>query len=162
MGEVVLGPLEAETVVAAPVEVVWSALSDLRAMPRRSPETIAMLGRSAPRVGSRTLNLNRRRLVVWPTLGRITQWKPPTHDGAAALAFAVWPSDVEWSYELTADAAGGTRVRERRSALADPRPIVRFAQTRLLGGAREHDAELLAGMHRTLAALRRDAEAAHR
>ncbi len=161
MGEVALGPLEAETVVAAPVEVVWSVLSDLRAMPRRSPETIAMLGRSAPRVGSRTLNLNRRRLVVWPTLGRITQWKPPTHDGAAALAFAVWPSDVEWSYELVPEGEG-TRVRERRTALTDPRLVVRFAQTRLLGGAREHDAELLAGMHRTLAALRRDAEAAHR
>lgn len=158
MGEVVLGPLEAETVVAAPVEVVWSALSDLRAMPRRSPETIAMLGRSAPRVGSRTLNLNRRRLVVWPTLGRITQWKPPTHDGAAALAFAVWPSDVEWSYELVPEGEG-TRVRERRTELTDPRPVVRFAQTRLLGGAREHDAELLAGMHRTLESLRAEAEA---
>ena len=104
-----LPPLEVETVVDAPVDAVWSVLSDLRRMGERSPETVRMFVSDAPRVGTRSVNVNRRAAFWWPTTARITQWKPPTHDGSAALAFHVWPTDVEWSYELRPEGAG-TRV----------------------------------------------------
>ena len=153
-----LPPLEVEEHVAAPVDVVWDVVSDLRAMGERSPETVRMFITGEPRVGSRGLNVNRRGAVVWPTTTRITRWKPPTHDGAAALAFHVGPTDVEWSYELAPD-AGGTRVVERRSGLARAGFTVRHASRWFMGGAENHDVELLAGMRRTLAVLKVEAEA---
>jgi uncharacterized protein YndB with AHSA1/START domain len=152
-----LPPLEAETTIDAPVEKVWSLLSDLRSMSERSPETVRMFIDAAPGVGSRGVNINRKGLVVWPTTTRITRWKPPTHDGSAALAFHVGPTNVEWSYELTAE-DGGTRVVERRSSLPRAGLTVRVAGKWFMGGAENHDVELLDGMHRTLAALKADAE----
>lgn len=152
-----LPALEAETDIAAPVEKVWALLSDLHAMSDRSPETVRMFISSKPRVGSRGVNVNRRGAVVWPTTTRITQWKPPTHDGTAALAFHVGPTNVEWSYELT-PTASGTHVVERRTSLPKASVSVRLTGKWLMGGAVNHDRELLDGMHRTLAAIKAEAE----
>ncbi len=152
-----LPALEAETSIDASVGVVWSLLSDLRSMSERSPETVRMVIADAPRVGSRGVNLNRKGAVLWPTTTRITRWKPPTHDGSAALAFRIWPVDVEWSYELTPE-DGGTHVVERRSALPSAGLSTRLVGRWLMGGAENHDVELLDGMRRTLAALKAEAE----
>ncbi|MEH3034432.1 MAG: SRPBCC family protein [Aeromicrobium erythreum] len=156
-----LEPLEAERVVHAPVDTVWGLLSDLRAMGERSPETVRMFIARTPKVGSRGLNVNRRGPVVWPTTTRVTRWKPPAHDGSAALAFHVGPTDVEWSYELT-PVEDGTLVVERRTGVARPTTVVKHASRWFMGGAQSHDVELLDGMHRTLAALAAEAEAAAR
>ena len=153
-----LAPLEAEIMVDAPVERVWDVLSDLRSMSERSPETVRMLISRSPRVGSRGLNVNRKGAVVWPTTTRITRWKPPTHDGSAAFAFHVAPTNVEWSYDLTPTDDGGTHVVERRSGLPRAGVVVRLAGRWAMGGAENHDVELLDGMHRTLAAVKADAE----
>lgn len=152
-----IGPLEVETEVAAPVDRVWEVVSDLRAMGRRSPETVAMVMSRAPRIGSRGINLNRRKAVVWPTTSRVTRWKPPVHDGSAALAFHVGPTNVQWSYELEPTPAG-TRLVERRSGLAVPSLVVRHASRWFMGGAQNHDVELVDGMRATLAAIKAEAE----
>ncbi len=152
-----LPPLEAETEIAAPVDRVWALLSDLRAMSRRSPETVRMVISDEPTVGTKGWNVNRKGAVVWITTTRITRWKPPTHDGSAALAFHVAPTNVEWSYELTPTEAG-THVVERRSSLPKAGLTVRVAGRWAMGGSENHDVELLDGMHRTLAALKADAE----
>jgi len=152
-----LPALEAETEIAAPVERVWNLLSDLRSMSERSPETVRMFITATPEVGSRGVNLNRRGAVVWPTTTRITRWKPPVHDGSAALAFHIGPTNVEWSYELM-PVDGGTRVVERRSSLPRAGLSVRLAGKWFMGGSENHDVELLDGMHRTLAALKADVE----
>jgi hypothetical protein len=150
-------PLEASLEIAAPPERVWALLSDLSAMRRRSPELVATFMRGAPRVGRRAVHLNRRKAVVWPTSSRITRWKDPAHDGGhGALSFRVWPTDVEWSYELRPSAAG-TLVTERRTAMPRPSLVVRLMARYAMGGADQHDTELLDGMHRTLAALAHDA-----
>ncbi len=152
-----LPALEAEIDVDAPVEDVWRLLADLRSMSERSPETVRMFITRSPAVGSRGVNVNRKGWIVWPTTTRITRWKPPAHDGSAALGFWVGPTAVEWSYELTA-ADGGTRVVERRSGLPRAGFVVRLASRWFMGGAVHHDTELLDGMHRTLRALKADAE----
>lgn len=152
-----LPTLEAETHIAASVETVWSLVSDLRSMSEHSPETVRMFVASSPRVGSRGVNVNRRGAVVWPTATRVTRWKPPSHDGSAALGFWVGPTNVEWSYELQ-PVDGGTRVVERRSSLPAAGLTVRLASKWFMGGAENHDVELVDGMRRTLASLKAAAE----
>jgi hypothetical protein len=151
-------PREASVDIAATPDQVWALVSDLSAMRRASPELVGTWLFGRPRVGCRGINLNRRKAFVWPTVTRITRWKPPSLDaGRGALAFHVWPTDVEWSYELEPNGSG-TRVTERRSALVDPSRIVRLTANLALGGAGSHDTELLAGMHRTLDYYRRELE----
>lgn len=151
-------PLEAEIEIAASPDDVWAALSDVPAMNRRSPELVVMRPLGKPRVGRRALNLNRRKGFVWPTTARITRWKPPANDdGNGSFAFHVWPTDVEWSYDLEPTSTG-TRVVERRTALVDPSLTVRLTARLALGGADNHDVELLTGMNATLAALKSEVE----
>lgn len=152
------GPLEASIEIAAPPATVWAAVSDLGAMKQRSPELVGMWMLGRPKVGRRGINLNRRKAFAWPTTARITRWKPPELDaGSAALAFHVWPTDVEWSYELEPTAAG-TLLTERRTAPKGESLAVRLTARFALGGAENHDVELLEGMNTTLAALKAEAE----
>lgn len=151
-------PLEAEIEIAAAPDRVWAAISDIAAMKERSPELVMMRPLGRPKVGRRTLNINRRKGFAWPTTARITRWKPPANDGGnGSFAFHVWPTDVEWSYDLE-PTANGTRVVERRTALPDPSLSVRLTARWALGGADNHDTELLAGMQATLAALKAEIE----
>lgn len=154
-----LPALEAQIDVAADVPTVWRIVSDLRSMGERSPETVRMVITDTPQVGSRGVNLNRRGAVVWPTTTRITRWKPPAHDGSASLAFRVGPSGLEWSYDLT-PTGDGTHVVERRSVYATQDPASSIMSRWLLGGAENHDAEILAGMHATLRTVKALAERA--
>lgn len=144
--------------IAATPDVVWAAVTDLKAMARRSPELVGMWLLGKPKVGRRSLNLNRRRGFMWPTTGRITQWKPPSNDnGRGAFVFHVWPTNVDWSYE-TDPTATGTQLVERRTALADASVPVRMTARFALGGADNHDRELRDGMDRTLAAIKSEVE----
>lgn len=148
-------PLEASIDITASPAAVWAEVSDLKAMKDRSPELVRTWLRGRPRVGARAVHLNRRRGFVWPTTSRITRWKDPAHDsGRGALAFHVWPTDVEWSYELEPlDGGARTRLTERRTALVNPSLAVRLTAKYALGGAESHDKELEKGMKRTLAAI---------
>jgi hypothetical protein len=149
-------PLESSIDIAATPDQVWAAVSDLRAMRRRSPELVGMWLLGRPRAGRRGINLNRRKWFVWPTTTRIVQWKPPAHDnGRGAFRFHVWPTDAEWSYEIE-PVADGTRLTERRTAVVDPSLVVRLTARLALGGADRHDAELRTGMDHTLAAIQSD------
>ncbi|MDR7086501.1 hypothetical protein J2X11_001340 [Aeromicrobium panaciterrae] len=151
-------PLEAEIEIAATPDEVWAAISNVAAMKKRSPELVVMRTFGKPKVGRRSVNINRRKGFAWPTTARITRWKPPTNDGGnGSFAFYVWPTDVEWSYDLEPSSTG-TRVVERRTALPDPSLSVRLTAKWALGGADNHDTELLAGMNATLAALKVEVE----
>ena len=150
--------LESSVDVTATPGEAWAAVTDLRAMRRRSPELVGMWLLGRPKVGRRGVNLNRRGWFVWPTTSRITRWKDPAQDGGrGAFAFHVWPTDVEWSYDVE-PTPRGTKVVERRTALTDPSLSVRLTARLALGGADSHDAELLAGMNATLAALKSEVE----
>ncbi len=99
--------LEAEVEILASPNDVWAALSDVSSMKKRSPELVVMRTLGKPQVGRRTLNLNRRKGFAWPTSSRITRWKPPTNDdGNGSFAFSVWPTNVEWSYDIEPTATG--------------------------------------------------------
>jgi hypothetical protein len=151
-------PLETSVDIAATPDAVWAAVTDLTAMAQRSPELVVMRLLGKPKVGRRSINVNRRKGFMWPTTARITQWKPPSNDnGRGAFVFHVWPTNVDWSYE-TEPTATGTRLVERRTALVDPSLTVRLTARFALGGADNHDSELLKGMDSTLAAIKSEIE----
>jgi hypothetical protein len=151
-------PLESTIQIAATPDDVWAAVSDIKAMPRRSPELVGMWLFGRPRVGRWGVNLNRRKGFMWPTMSRITQWKPPANDnGRGAFRFHVWPTNVDWSYEIEPDDEGA-RLTERRTALPNPSLTVRLTARLALGGADSHDSELCDGMDRTLAAIKAELE----
>jgi len=62
------------------------------------------------RPGTRTLNLNRRNMLFWPTTSTITEVLPERK-----LAFRIPPNTSVWTYELEPTATG-TRLVETRHA----------------------------------------------
>ena len=68
--------LKAEIEINAPVGKVWGLISDLNRMPQWSPQCRKMKALGPLRPGTRTLNLNRRGMLFWPTTSTITEVIP--------------------------------------------------------------------------------------
>lgn len=146
--------LQAQIDIAAPPSTVWALISDLKKMPQWSPQTRAMKMFGPLRVGAKTVNFNRRRLLVWPTSSTITVVEPERK-----LAFRVDANGTEWSYELE-PIDGGTRVVESRRA---PNGIKKFSTVTVnavMGGVPSFENELVEGMNETLTRLKAAAEGA--
>jgi uncharacterized protein YndB with AHSA1/START domain len=147
-------PIEASIHIDAPPARVWQIVSDQRRMNEWSPETFRQkfFGDTVG-VGTRSLNLNKRKGFFWPTASRITEFVPEKR-----LAFRVYgPGDV-WSYDLEPNGAG-TTVTERRELLGGRRTLIsKITAALALGGIDEHDVELVAGMETTLARIKAEAE----
>ncbi|MHA3703004.1 SRPBCC family protein [Jatrophihabitans sp. YIM 134969] len=144
--------LLAEIDVGAPVTRVWAAVGDPARMARWSPEGVLVRVIGAPRVGARTVNVNRRGFAVWPTSSTIVRYEPERE-----IAWSVRASGTVWSLELSPTPAGGTHLVNRRT-VPGARPLVARLFAPLVGGVEGHDAALAAGMHRTLAAIKADLE----
>jgi len=147
-------PIEASIHIDAPPARVWQIVSDQRRMNEFSPETFRQkfFGDEIG-LGTRSINLNKRKGFFWPTASRITEFVPEKR-----LAFRVYgPGDV-WSYDLEPEGAG-TRVVERRELVGGRRTIAsKLTAALALGGIEEHDVELVAGMETTLARIKAEAE----
>lgn len=149
-------PARSESIMlAAPPAEVWAAVTDLKAMARRSPELVGMWVLGGLRIGRWSVNLNRRGWFLWPTTSRITDHVSPTAETPGRFAFTVWPTEVEWSYEVQ-EQGTGTLLTERRTAVVDPSLVVRATARLALGGQAGHDDELIDGMKATLAAIEAD------
>jgi uncharacterized protein YndB with AHSA1/START domain len=149
-----VAPIEASIEIAAPPARVWELLSDLRNMPRWSPQVRKTFVRGgAVRQGSKLVNINGRGLLRWPTQAMVTEFVPEQR-----LAFRIKENWTVWSFTLEPTADGGTRVVQRREA---PRGIsdvsVRLTKG-VLGGLEEFTTELQAGMNQTLTKVKADAE----
>ena len=146
--------LQAQIDIAAPPATVWALISDLKKMPQWSPQTRAMKLFGPLRVGAKTVNVNRRRLLVWPTSSTITVVEPER-----TLAFRVDANGTEWSFELEA-IDGGTRVVESRRA---PNGVKKFSTVTVnpvMGGVPSFEIELVEGMNETLSRIKAAAEGA--
>lgn len=91
------------------------------------------------RVGTRTLNVNRRGPLVWPTTSRVVRLEPER-----LLAFRITENHTVWSYFLEPTETG-TRVTERREAPGGTTKVSDTAVRLVLGGTRNFEAELEAG-----------------
>jgi len=144
--------LQAEIDINAPVQKVWQLITDLNRMPEWSPQCRMMKALGPVRQGTRTVNLNRRNRVFWPTTSTITEVIPEKK-----LAFRVNANNTIWSYELE-PTANGTRVVESRHAENGVKPASNFLITTLFGGVPGFERELVDGMNASLARIKAAAE----
>ena len=144
--------LRAEIDIAAPVSKVWSLVSDLSRMPQWSPQCRMMKLLGPLRPGTRTLNLNRRNLLFWPTTATITEVVPERK-----LAFRIPLNTSVWSYELEPTATG-TRLVETRHAENGVTAVSTAVTKAALGGVDSFEKELIEGMNQSLARIKAAAE----
>lgn len=144
--------LQAEVDINAPVSKVWALVSDLSRMPQWSPQCRLMKPVGQLRQGARTVNLNRRGLLFWPTTCRITEFIPEKK-----LAFRVNENHTVWSYELEPTEAG-TRLVETRHAENGTTAVSNFLVGKFMGGVPSFEQELIEGMKASLTRIKTAAE----
>ena len=145
--------LKAEIEINAPVAKVWSLVSDPSRMPQWSPQCRIMRALGPIRPGTRTINLNRRGLLFWPTTSVITEVVPERK-----FAFRIPINTSVWSYELEPTATG-TRLIETRHAENGVTAVSTAVTKAALGGVDSFEQELLEGMSQSLARIKAAAEA---
>lgn len=144
--------LQAQIDIDAAPARVWALISDLNQMKRWSPQCRVMKALGPVQAGTRTLNVNRRGFMVWPTTCRLTEVK-----FEKKLAFRVNENNTVWTYELEPTATG-TRVTETRRADDGIKPISNFLVDKMMGGVPSFELELIDGMNQSLARIKAAAE----
>lgn len=151
-----VAPLEASIDIAAPPAEVWDLVSDLRNMPRWSPQCRKTIVRGGVvREGTKVINLNRRGLLLWPTQAMVTEYTPEQR-----IAFRIKENWTIWSFTLSPTPEGGTRLMQRRDAPKGISDVSLRLTKAVLGGVDVFTDELQQGMTQTLQKIKRDAEAA--
>ncbi|OZD32799.1 SRPBCC family protein [Rhodococcus sp. 05-2256-B2] len=149
--------LEATIDIDASPQAVWSVVSDLQRMGEWSPQCKKMKVFGGPvGKGTRTLNINRKGLLVWPTSAKVVTFEPNK-----ALAFRIVENKTIWSYTLTPTATG-TTVVEKREAPSGTSAVSSLLVKRILGGIEEFDVELVEGMNSTLRRIKTESEKSSR
>lgn len=146
--------LEVSTTIDAPPERVWQLVSDLRRMPRWSPQCAKTFLRGGGQVelGSTMVNINRKGLLVWPTQSKVVRFEPDRE-----IAFRIKENYTVWSFtvEPTADRTRLVQRREAPQGISD----ISVRLTKLaLGGVDDFTEDLRAGMTRTLERIKAEAE----
>ncbi|WP_299557684.1 SRPBCC family protein [uncultured Mycolicibacterium sp.] len=144
--------LQAEIDIDAPPARVWELVSDLSRMPQWSPQCRRMKLFGPLRPGARTVNLNRRGLLFWPTTCTILEVVPQQK-----LSWRVNENTSVWSFELQ-PTESGTRLVESRHAENGVSAVSNFLVGRFMGGVPSFERELLDGMNATLARIKAAAE----
>jgi uncharacterized protein YndB with AHSA1/START domain len=144
--------LQAQVDIKAPVSKVWSLVSDFSRMPEWSPQCRLMRALGPVRQGTRTINVNRRNLLFWPTTCTVLEVVPDQK-----LAFRVNMNNTVWSYELQ-PIPDGTRVIESRHAENGVKPVASMAVNALFGGTANFERELVDGMNASLGKIKAAAE----
>jgi uncharacterized protein YndB with AHSA1/START domain len=147
-------PLIEESVeINASAEDVWAVISDLQRMGEWSPQCKKMIIRGGPvGLGTRTININRRGPLVWPTTSKVIRFAPNQE-----LAFRVAENRTVWSYTLE-PAGAAVKVTERREVANGTTKVSSFLVDKMMGGTTNFEAELKLGMAETLAEIKRAAE----
>lgn len=146
--------LEQSTEIAATPEKVWSIVSDLRRMGEWSPQCRKVIVRGGTvKLGAKTINVNKRGLLVWPTTATVVRYEPNKQ-----IAYRITENRTVWGFEIT-PTENGVRLTERREAKNGETTKVSSALVGLaMGGTESFDAELTEGIRETLAKIKAAAE----
>jgi uncharacterized protein YndB with AHSA1/START domain len=144
--------LQASIDIDAPPSKVWELISDLRRMPQWSPQCRWMRPFGPLRIGTRTLNFNRRNRLFWATTSTVVEVIPDQK-----LSFRVDTNRTIWSYELEPQGEG-TRLTESRHAENGVSAFSSMSVNTLLGGNTSFERELVEGMNTSLANIKAAAE----
>ena len=149
-----VAPIQASIEIAAPPATVWTLVSDLRTMPRWSPQTAKSFLRGENGLGARFVNINRKGLLVWPTQSKVVRYVEGTE-----IAWRVKENFTVWSLRLEPTADGGTRLVQTREA-PDGISDVSVNLTKVaFGGVPKFTQTLQADMVTTLTRIKEAAEA---
>lgn len=150
-----VAPIEASIEIAATPAEVWAQVSDLRNMPRWSPQTARSILRSKSNgLGARFLNINRLGLLVWPTRSKVVRFEEERE-----IAWRVKDNFTIWSLRLEPTADGGTRLVQTREA-PDGISAVSVNLTKVaFGGVPKFTQTLQADMVTTLTRIKAAVEA---
>jgi len=144
--------LQAQIDIDAPVDKVWQLITDFKRMPEWSPQCRMMRSCGPLRQGTRTINLNRRNRLFWPTTSTVVEVVPQRK-----FAFRVNSNNTVWSYELEPTATG-TQVVESRHAENGVKPASNMLVNALFGGVPNFEQELVDGMNASLTRIKNAAE----
>jgi uncharacterized protein YndB with AHSA1/START domain len=144
--------LQAQIDIDAPVDKVWTLVSDLSRMPQWSPQCRVMKALGPVRQGTKTINLNRRGRMFWPTTSVVTEVIPEKK-----IAFRVNQNNTVWSYELE-PTDSGTRLVESRHAENGTTAFSNMSINAMMGGVPSFERELVEGMNATLSRIKAAAE----
>ena len=147
-----VAPIEATIEIAAPPATVWALVSDLRNMARWSPQVVKTFVKAPVTEGSTMFNINRRKLLLWPTQAKVVRLTPEQE-----IAFRVKENFTVWSYHLEA-VESGTRLTARREAPQGISDLSVGLTKRVLGGVDVFTEELQEGLRQTLQRIKADAE----
>jgi len=151
-------PSEVSVVIDAPADRLYDLVSDVTRMGRLSPECTggSWLGTAkGPAVDARFRGRNRRGPIFWMTTNRVVE-----ANRGRAFAFETKQSGARWSYRFEPGDADSTVVTESHSMFRR-RPFTAWVfASLLLGGAKDHDEEVRAGMRTSLERLKVLAEGA--
>lgn len=133
---------------------VWALVTDLPRMAEWSPQVVKTIVRGGPIAeGSRTININRRGPLFWPTRAKVITFEP-----LREFAFRVKDNFTIWSFSLE-ETDSGTRVTQRRRTPDGTSTISNKLVDLVMGGQESFTEELENGMQQTLERLKADAEA---
>ncbi|MGV9709270.1 SRPBCC family protein [Gordonia sp. NPDC003424] len=147
-------PLIEESVdINASAEDVWAVISDLKRMSEWSPQCVKMIIRGGSvGLGTKSININRRGMLVWPTTAKVVRFAPNQE-----LGFRIAENRTVWSYTIE-PSESGVRVTERREAGDGTTKVSAFLVDKFMGGTTDFEAELKLGMAETLGKIKREAE----
>ncbi|MXP23877.1 SRPBCC family protein [Gordonia sp. HNM0687] len=146
--------IEESIVINASAEDVWAVISDLERMGEWSPQCKKMIIRGGEvALGTKTININRRGPLVWPTTSKVVRFAPNKE-----IAFRVAENRTVWSYTIEPSDTG-VKVIEKREVGDGTTKVSSFFVDKLLGGASSFEEELKLGMAETLGKIKRAAEA---
>ncbi|GAC80526.1 Polyketide cyclase / dehydrase and lipid transport [Gordonia malaquae] len=140
--------------VNATPEAVWSVISDLPRMGEWSPQCKKMIVFGGEvKQGARTLNVNRRGPLVWPTSAKIV-----TFDTNREIAFRISENHTVWSYKIDATETGSRVTESRVAEGGKTTALSAFLVDKVFGGNDSFEDELREGIRETLGKIKRAAE----
>lgn len=135
-------------------EQVWSVISDLARMGEWSPQCKKMFIFSGPvQRGTRTLNINRRGPLVWPTRAKVVTFEPNRE-----IAWRIADNNTVWSYRIAAAPEGVTVTQSRTAPGGKTSAVSSFLVDKVFGGNDSFETELAVGMRESLGKIKRAVE----